>query len=197
MTETVSSPYVRNPNAFRVEVIDAYMAVVPADVQQKVREFPLTDDQVGVLTSLVEHGSGDFMWSNRSTTNRLLDALAKKGLAVATQGLRHGRAHTFYAPLPEIRAVYRARKDAQDAEQSARWAAEARARHEAALEALNTSKALANTLDVALRLLADEKSDPVHPALSNTVSLEALTAARNHVAALQEQNEKTEARLNS
>jgi len=47
---------------------------------------PLGKEQQGVLRSLKDHGSypGQWVWSNRSTTVRLLESLVKRGLVVKT-----------------------------------------------------------------------------------------------------------------
>lgn len=142
---------------------------------------PLTRDQQVILRSIAKapwpgHG---WTWENNSTTTRLLDALAKRGLVTVAEAPDSvGRVRTTYTAtsvvrtaLREVEAEAEAARVAHDAERDAE-------KRERDLRAYHAKVSLVRTLEAALTVAIQEGA-----LLSDS---EATQAALAHVAALAE-----------
>lgn len=167
MSTATASPYLR-PDAQRgygASLIERGLREAPESVLAMLRKYPLTDDQVGYLRALAEHGANTFVWGNASTSNRLDAALVNKGVAIRQTGGDTGvRGGGRVVPAPYIREAYLAQKAESDREYAARKEAEAAANREkhAALVAERESalRTLGAALDVALQEGALERTSP-------------------------------------
>lgn len=137
MSTATASPYLKDAH-YSEGFIDAAMADAPIEVQERVRKHPLTSDQAGYLRALAEHRHSGFLWGNRSTGERLAQALVKKGVAIQQAG-------GAVVPAPFVREAYvrleQAREQARR-ERSEREAQENRAKHAALTDALEEEKAV-------------------------------------------------------
>lgn len=177
MTPSTASPYVRDASDHDAPFVDRVMQAAPAEVQDKVRRYPLSREQTGVLRCLLEYGHGDFLWSNASTTERLLQALVNKGLAVRSeQPDRWGNLRGQYRPLTGMHTMHREYKDALERARQAE-----RAEEEAARAARVAANRAALERDVAV---LNEALDAL--AAQGTNDPAALITARERVARMRQ-----------
>jgi DNA-binding MarR family transcriptional regulator len=111
------------PDTFRTRVA----ALAETHTASGYKFARMSGDQWGILRTLASHhgwsNGGGWSWSGPRTTERLLDSLVKRGLAVREEVSLDGhRTHVRYTADPTVQAVWDEMKAEQDAANAARWA---------------------------------------------------------------------------